>query len=81
VTPENYQALVRDVIAFLEGRGRGLLQDLRERMEDASDALKFEEAALVRDRISAIERTLEKQSIASSAFRTRMSSGHTGKDP
>ena len=69
VTPENYQALVRDVIAFLEGRGRGLLQDLRERMEDASDALKFEEAALVRDRISAIERTLEKQSIASSAFR------------
>jgi len=69
VTPENYQALVRDVIAFLEGRGRGLLQDLRERMEGASENLKFEEAALVRDRIAAIERTLEKQSIASAAFR------------
>ncbi len=69
VTPENYRALVTDVIAFLEGRGRGLLQDLRERMESASGALEFEEAALIRDRIDAIERTLEKQNIASSGFR------------
>jgi excinuclease ABC subunit C len=69
VTPEHYRALVTDVIAFLEGRGQGLLQDLRERMETASGALEFEEAALVRDRIAAIERTLEKQHVASSAFR------------
>jgi excinuclease ABC subunit C len=69
VTRENYRGLVMDVIAFLEGRGRGLLQDLKNRMEDASGALEFEEAARVRDRIAAIERTLEKQSIASSALR------------
>lgn len=69
VTPERYRALVTDVIAFLEGRGRGLLQDLRERMESASGALEFEEAALIRDRIDAIERTLERQNIASPGFR------------
>lgn len=69
VTPEHYRSLVSDVIAFLEGRGRGLLRDLRERMERASGALEFEEAALTRDRITAIERTLEKQSIASPAMR------------
>jgi len=65
VTRENYQGLIMDVIAFLEGRGRGLLQDLEKRMENASGAMEFEEAARIRDRIAAIERTLEKQSIAS----------------
>ena len=69
VTPEQYRSLVTDVIAFLEGRGRALLQDLRERMERASGAMEFEEAARIRDCIAAIDRTLEKQSIASSAFR------------
>ncbi len=69
VAPEDYRKLVDDAVAFLEGRGRGLLRELRERMEKASEALEFEEAALVRDRITAIERTLEKQSVASSAFR------------
>lgn len=69
VAPGDYRKLVADAIAFLEGRGRKLLQELRERMEKASEALEFEEAARVRDRIAAIERTLEKQSVASSAFR------------
>ncbi|MCX5833932.1 MAG: excinuclease ABC subunit UvrC, partial [Deltaproteobacteria bacterium] len=69
VTRENYQGLIMDVVAFLEGRGRGLLQDLEKRMENASGAMEFEEAARVRDRIAAIERTLEKQSIASPALR------------
>ena len=69
VTRESYRRLIMDVIDFLEGRGRGLLQDLERRMENASQTLEFEEAARVRDRIAAIEHTLEKQSVASSTMR------------
>jgi excinuclease ABC subunit C len=68
---EAYGGLVRDGIAFLEGKGRALIDDLRGRMEAAAEALRFEEAAALRDRIAAIEATLEKQRIVSLAGRNR----------
>ncbi len=46
---------------FLQGRGADLAARLRRRMESESRALHFEEAALLRDRIAAIEATLKPQ--------------------
>lgn len=66
-----YQRLVKDGIAFLEGRERVLIDDLRARMSRAAEELRFEEAALLRDRISAIEETLERQRIDSMTNRNR----------
>ena len=66
-----YQRLVREGVAFLEGRERALIGDLRVRMNEAAEALRFEEAAAVRDRITAIEETLEKQRIVSITSRNR----------
>ena len=63
-----YERMVREGIAFLEGREKGLLADLASRMKAASQQLNFEEAALLRDRIAAIETTLEKQRIVSTNF-------------
>ncbi|MCE5282113.1 MAG: excinuclease ABC subunit UvrC [Deltaproteobacteria bacterium] len=60
-----YQGLVKDAVSFLEGRGKALIVELRKRMEAASEALRYEEAAALRDRIAAIEQTLEKQRIVS----------------
>lgn len=68
VDGDAYGRLVRDSIAFLEGRGKGLLADLADRMEKAAAELQFEEAALLRNRIAAIETTLEKQRIVSAQF-------------
>jgi excinuclease ABC subunit C len=67
----DYQNLVRDGIAFLEGRERTLIGDLRDRMNRAAEELRFEEAALLRDRIAAIEETLERQRIVSMTGRNR----------
>lgn len=64
-----YQQLVKDSVAFMEGRGEKLIADLRERMNDASEMLRFEEAAFLRDRITAIEETLEKQRVVSMSLR------------
>jgi excinuclease ABC subunit C len=69
VHPEEYLRLVRDGIAFLDGRGKRLLGELKARMMKAAQELNFEEAALLRDRIAAIERTLEKQHMVSRTAR------------
>ena len=67
----DYQHLVKDGIAFLEGRERALIGDLRARMNGAAEELRFEEAAALRDRIAAIEETLERQRIVSMTGRNR----------
>jgi excinuclease ABC subunit C len=67
----DYQHLVKDGIAFLEGRERALIGDLRTRMNGAAEELRFEEAAALRDRIAAIEETLERQRIVSMTGRNR----------
>ena len=56
-----YRQMVDDSLAFLEGRRTELLRGLRKRMGEAADALQFETAARLRDRIAAVERTLERQ--------------------
>ncbi|MBN2496785.1 MAG: excinuclease ABC subunit UvrC [Deltaproteobacteria bacterium] len=63
ITQEAYQQRVRGAIAFLQGRTDDLIAELRERMQAASDALRFEEAALYRDRLRAVEATLRRKQV------------------
>ncbi len=56
-----YRQMVEDSLAFLEGRKAVLLRGLRKRMDEAAEALQFELAARLRDRIAAVDQTLEKQ--------------------
>ncbi len=64
VTAEEYDKVVQEVIWFLEGKDETLLPRLRERMQEHSQALRYEQAARVRDQLAAIERTLEGQRMA-----------------
>jgi excinuclease ABC subunit C len=63
-TEAEYAAAVRDVRLFLEGRLKDLAGGLRDRMEQASNAMRFEEAAAQRDLIATVEEMEEKQKIA-----------------
>lgn len=63
VPRETYHALVHRVELLLSGRSRELLDMLRRAMLEASDSLDFERAAVLRDQIRAVERTVEKQSV------------------
>ena len=60
---DEYRRSVEDAIEFLEGRETELTDRLRARMDDAAAALRFEEAARVRDQLQAVERSLEKQRV------------------
>ncbi len=63
VSREQYDAVIRQVMLFLEGKHDEALRDLQEQMVEASENLEFERAATLRDRIQAVESVLEKQKI------------------
>jgi excinuclease ABC subunit C len=62
-TREEYDAVIQQVILFLEGKHDEVVKHLQEQMQQAAEHLNFEEAARIRDRIKAVERILEKQRI------------------
>lgn len=64
-TREEYNAIIKQVILFLEGKHDEVVKTLQEKMQAAAEDLNFEEAARIRDRIQAVERVLEKQRIIS----------------
>ncbi len=64
-TREEYDAVIQQVILFLEGKHDEVLKQLEKKMESAAENLNFEEAARIRDRIKAVESILEKQRIIS----------------
>lgn len=63
VDEAGYRELVEGTALFLRGRSEELARDLRGRMEQAAAEERFEEAARLRDRIAAVERTVERQQI------------------
>ncbi|MCL6646542.1 MAG: excinuclease ABC subunit UvrC [Dehalococcoidia bacterium] len=63
-TKEEYDEVIQQVILFLEGKADDVLRRLRKQMDDAAERLEFERAAQLRDQIRAIERTVERQHVA-----------------
>lgn len=64
VSDEAYQHQVDYVRLFLSGKDQQVLNQLVERMEQASKVLNFEEAARARDQIQAVRRVTEKQFVS-----------------
>ena len=63
VDAADYQRMVRDVLLILEGRTDEVVGELTAKMEQAAEALRFEQAAGYRDLIRALARTTEHQAI------------------
>jgi excinuclease ABC subunit C len=71
VNQDLYHDIVKEVIAFLKGRTPDLIRQLRHQMMSASQSLEYETAAVIRDKIQALEKTLEKQVSVSNDFTDR----------
>ncbi|HEU5325722.1 MAG TPA: excinuclease ABC subunit UvrC [Candidatus Limnocylindria bacterium] len=59
-----YRATIGQIVDFLEGKQEPIAAELRREMESHSDALRFEQAAASRDKLRAVERTMEQQKMA-----------------
>ncbi len=62
----SYRQMIDDLCKFLEGRTDPILSRLKTEMEQASEDLRFEKAAAIRDQIQAIEQVVERQKVFSS---------------
>lgn len=60
---EEYQAIVKDVVSFLNGDHQAIRKQLQEKMQIASDELNFERAKELRDQIQHIDVIMERQTM------------------
>lgn len=63
VTEEEYAADVENACRFLRGETDDVMQGLRDKMTTASDAWRFEEAAVFRDRIASLNDVMQQQAV------------------
>jgi excinuclease ABC subunit C len=67
----DYEPNIKAITRFLKGDTKEVLQDLKRRMQEASEVLEFEKAMEYRDMIRSVEQTTEKQIIALNDYKDR----------
>ncbi len=66
VTKEEYRAQVEQALDFLNGNFDPILNSLKQKMEDASENLEFEDAIRYRDQYNSVKQVAQKQKITDS---------------
>ncbi|MHC1683908.1 MAG: excinuclease ABC subunit UvrC [Clostridiaceae bacterium] len=68
ISKQQYGKMISDIIDLLSGKDIKLIKELKDEMEKASLNLEFEKAAVLRDKILAFEKIIEKQKIITGRF-------------
>ncbi len=63
ISADEYQRDVNQAVRFLDGEADDVVSDLQKRMQQASDELRFEQAAALRDQMQALATVLHQQSM------------------
>lgn len=71
ITPEEYRKTVKKITGFLEGKYSDIVKELKEEMQQAVGGKQFEKAAVIRDKIAAIENSTARQRITDTDGRSR----------
>ena len=67
-SPESYRQIMKQVAMVLQGRYRQVADQIRSEMEAAAEALEFEQAAALRDRMLALENLDKKQLVTAGSM-------------
>ncbi|OGS94435.1 MAG: excinuclease ABC subunit C [Gallionellales bacterium RIFCSPLOWO2_02_FULL_57_47] len=70
ISPEDYQADIRNAVLLLQGKHQEVEQVLRSAMEHAADGLHYEQAAALRDQLRALHTVQQKQFVESTGGAT-----------
>lgn len=68
ISEKQFRGLCEQAAQLLEGKHIGLIGSLEHEMTEAAENLRFEKAAILRDRVAAVKKITEKQNIISGAF-------------
>ncbi|AFV89136.1 excinuclease ABC subunit C [Acidipropionibacterium acidipropionici ATCC 4875] len=63
ITPEAHREIAEDFCSFMAGRSTGLVRRIEGEMEQASENLEFEKAAVLRDSLEALTKATERNAI------------------
>ncbi|MBZ9609230.1 excinuclease ABC subunit UvrC [Clostridium estertheticum] len=63
ISKEDYGEIIKGTMQLLAGKDRNIKDELKRKMENASEDLEFEKAVVFRDKIMAIDKINEKQKI------------------
>jgi excinuclease ABC subunit C len=63
INQAGYRQMISDLMDFLSGHSEGIVTRLQKDMEKASEELRFEKAAALRDQLKAIQSIIERQKI------------------
>ena len=66
-----YDEMVNEVVLFLKGRTPELIRKIKKEMVKAADTKDFERAAVLRDKVYSLERTVERQAAVSTDLKDR----------
>jgi len=71
VDNKTYNDIVKEVVLFLKGRTPDLIKKIKQEMISAANVHDYEKAAILRDKMFALEQTLEKQVAVTNDFKDR----------
>ena len=71
VDKKTYNEIVKEVVLFLKGRTPELIKKIKKQMTSAAKDQDYERAAVLRDKIFALEKILEKQVAVTTDFKDR----------
>lgn len=67
VNQTEYRAVIQQLMDFLEGKSEHIVKEIEQKMVTAAAEMDFEQAAVYRDQLKAIERVVAKQKVISTA--------------
>ena len=71
VDPDSYDEMVKEAILFLKGRTSDLIRKIKAEMVSSAEKQNYEKAARLRDKIFALEKTIEQQVAVTTDFKDR----------
>jgi len=80
VDKNRYHEIVKEVILFLKGRTPDLIQKTKKKMISAANKQDYEKAAVLRDKMFALEQIIEKQVAVTNDFKDRDVIGIAGSN-
>src|SRR5207247_7305282 len=68
VNKDEYRAVIKQLMDFLDGKSDEVMADIRRKMEEAAESMQFERAAALRDKLVALQKISERQAVVSTNF-------------
>lgn len=63
ISQQGYRQMISDLMEFLSGHSEGIIERLQIEMQKASEEMRFEKAAALRDQLKAMQTIIERQKI------------------